>query len=226
MGQAISAVLPFAIGVAISPVPIIAVILVLFTPRARTNGVAFLAGWVVGIAIVTTVVYVIASSAGVSDSSNTSSDASFWIKLLLGLVLIRFAVRNWRKRPAPGQEAPPPKWMSALDEFTPVKTAGIAALLGAVNPKNLALAIGAATSLAHLGASGTEATVGIVVFVVLASLSIAAPVVLFLAGGDKAAGVLNGWKAWLSVNNAAVMSVLFVVFGVILFSEGLSGLTA
>ena len=94
---------------------------------------------------------------------------------------------------------------------------------GAVDPKNRALAIGAAASLAHLGASGSEATAGIIVFVVLASVSIAAPVVLFRAGGDKAAHVLDGWKAWLSVNNAAVMAVLFVVFGVVLFSQGLSG---
>ena len=49
MGTGISEVLTFAIGVAISPVPIIAVILILFAPRARLNGPAFLLGWVVGL---------------------------------------------------------------------------------------------------------------------------------------------------------------------------------
>ena len=34
--------IPFAIGVAISPVPIIAVILMLFSRRAKVNGLAFL----------------------------------------------------------------------------------------------------------------------------------------------------------------------------------------
>jgi hypothetical protein len=226
MGQAISEVLPFAIGVAISPVPIIAVILVLFTPRARVNGVAFLVGWVVGLTIVSVVVYAIASSADVSDSSSSASDTSFTLKLALGVGLIVLAFRNWRTRPAAGQSAPAPKWMAALDSFTPIKAAGLAALLSSVNPKNLALAIGAATSLARLGASGSEVTVGIIVFVALASASIAAPVVLFLVGGDKAAHVLDGWKAWLSANNNAVMAVLLLVFGVILFSQGLSGLSA
>ncbi len=226
MGQAISQVLPFAIGIAISPVPIIAVILVLFTPRAKVNGLAFLAGWSGGLTILTVIVYAVASGAGVSDSDSSASDTSHTIKLVLGIVLILLAARDWRKRPAPGQEAPAPKWMAALDSFTPVKATGMAALLSSVNPKNLALAIGAATSLAQLGTSGTDVTVAIIVFVLLASVTIAGPVIVFLAGGDRAASVLDGWKAWLSANNAAVMAVLFLVFGVVLFSQGLQGLTA
>ena len=55
MGKAISEVLPFAIGVAISPVPIIAVILVLFSTRARVNGPVFALGWIVGVAVISTV---------------------------------------------------------------------------------------------------------------------------------------------------------------------------
>ena len=50
--------------------------------------------------------------------------------------------------------------------------------------------------------------------------------VLYLVGGERAANVLEGWKSWLSVHNGAVMAVLFLVFGVVLFSEGLRRLTA
>ncbi len=59
MGQGISEVLTFAVGVAISPVPIIAVILMLFSQRAKVNGPAFLVGWVLALAAVSTVVYVL-----------------------------------------------------------------------------------------------------------------------------------------------------------------------
>ncbi len=38
MGQGVGSILTFAVGVAISPVPIIAVILMLFSQRARVNG--------------------------------------------------------------------------------------------------------------------------------------------------------------------------------------------
>ena len=46
MGQAIGQVLSFGVGVALSPVPIIAVALMLATPKGRVNGPAFLAGWI------------------------------------------------------------------------------------------------------------------------------------------------------------------------------------
>ena len=46
MREAIGAILPLAVGVALSPVPIIAVVLMLGTPGGRTNGLAFLGGWI------------------------------------------------------------------------------------------------------------------------------------------------------------------------------------
>jgi hypothetical protein len=225
MGRAISEVLPFAIGVAISPVPIIAVILVLFSARARVNGPLFTLGWVVGVAAVSIVVYVVADAGDVSTSGG-ASDTSNWIKLVLGILLVLLAVRNWRKRPAPGDTPVQPKWMSAIDTLAPVKAGGLAVLLAAANPKNLALALAAGASLAQAGVSGGQAAVGLTVFVVVASLTIAVPVVFYLVGGERAAHVLDGWRVWLSEHNTAVMAVLFLVFGAVLFSQGLRGLTA
>src|SRR3989440_12402730 len=191
MGRAISEVLPFAIGVAISPVPIIAVILVLFSTRARVNGPVFAIGSVVGVAVVSTVVYLVADAGDVSTSGG-ASDTSYWIKLVVGLLLVRFPVRDWRKRPAPGETAEPPKWMSAIDTLTPAKAGGLGMLLSTVNPKNLALSLGAGASLAQAGASGGEAAVGLIVFVVIARLTIAGPVVFSLTGGERAAHRLGG----------------------------------
>jgi threonine/homoserine/homoserine lactone efflux protein len=224
MGKAISEVLPFAIGVAISPVPIIAVILVLFSARARVNGPLFALGWIVGVAVISTVVYLVADAGDVSTSGG-ASDTSYWIKLVVGLLLVGFAVRDWRKRSAPGETPETPKWMSAIDTLTPVKAGGLGVLLSSANPKNLALALGAGASLAQVGASGGEAAVGLIVFVVIASLTIAVPVVFSLSGGERAAHVLDGWRVWLAAHNTAVMAVLFLVFGAVLFSQGLRGLT-
>ena len=73
--------------------------------------------------------------------------------------------------------------------------------------------------------SGGEAAVGLIVFVVIASVGVIVPVLVYLTGGERAAGVLDGWKTWLSTNNTAMMAVLFLVFGAVLFSQGLRGLT-
>jgi len=224
VGKAISEVIPFAIGVAISPLSIIAVILVLLSVKARVNGLVFTAGWVIGVGLVSTVIYLLADAGDVS-SGGSASDTSYWLKLVGGILLVLLAFRHWRKRTAAGETPDQPKWMSAIDTVAPVKTGGLAVLLAAANPKNLALSLAAGASLAQAGVSGGEAAVGLIVFVAIASVGVIVPVVAYLAGGERAAHMLDGWKTWLSANNTAMVAVLFAVFGAVLFSQGLRGLT-
>jgi threonine/homoserine/homoserine lactone efflux protein len=219
MADTFGDILPFAIGIAISPVPIIAVILMLFSARARTNGPAFLVGWVFGVAVVTLVVLLLADAGDVATDSG-ASDGVAWGKLVLGLLLILLGLREWRERPQPGEPAEMPKWMAAIDGFTAVKALGSGVLLSAVNPKNLILAAGAGATIAQAGLSGSDDTVLVILFVLLASVSIAGPVFVYLLGGDKAQHVLDGWKAWLGEHNAAVMTVLLVVMGAVLMGKG------
>ena len=60
--------------------------------------------------------------------------------------------------------------------------------------------------------------------VLIGSIGIIAPVVVYFAGGDKSAEVLGSWKAWLAENNTTVMAVLLLVLGVMLIGQGISGL--
>jgi hypothetical protein len=225
LGQGISEVLPFAVGVAIVPVPIIAVILMLFSQRAKVNGPLFTLGWIVGLALVFAVVYALADAGNV-DTDSTSSDTVSWGKIVLGVILLLLAARTWRSRPAPGAPAEMPKWMKGIDDLAPAKALVLGAALCALNPKNLILVIGAATGVAQLGLETSDALVALVVFVLVASLSVLAPVAYFFTGGEKAKRSLDELKAWLGANNAAVMSVLLLVFGVLLVSKGLGPLTA
>jgi hypothetical protein len=224
VGQGISEVLTFAIAVAISPIPIVAVILMLFSTRARVNGPAFLFGWVVALAAVSTVVYVLSHDGNVATSS-TAADSVSWGKIVLGVVFLLLARRNWRNRPAPGAEPPMPKWMARVDSLSPLQAAGLGVVLAAVNPKNLILTIGSATGLAQLGLSTSDAIVATAVFVLVGSLTIAGPVLYALVGGEKARASLDSAKAWLGEHNAAVMAALFLVFGVDLIAKGLPPLT-
>ena len=224
MGAAIGEMLPLAIGIAISPVPIIAIILMLITPKARSNGLAFLGGWMLGLAVVGTIVLIVANTAGIATSSGPSQTVS-WIKLVLGLLLLVVAWRQFRKRPKAGEEAPLPKWMRALDSFTPTRSLAVGALLSGVNPKNLILNATAAAGIAATGLAGAQQAVVLVVLIIVGSLGVMAPVGVYFAMGDKAAPVLGGWKTWLAANNATVMMVLFLVFGVTLIGKGISGLS-
>ena len=221
MGQGISEVLTFAVGVAISPVPIIAVTLMLFSRRARVNGPLFLLGWVVGVTVVSVGAYLLADQSDAA-SSSTAADTIAWGKIVFGVLLLALAGRNWRGRPAPGVEPPMPKWMAGIDALKPVKALGLGLLLAGVNPKNLMLAAAAGAGLAQLGLDTGEVVGSLVVFVVIASITIAGPVVYYLVGGDGAKARLDEMKQWLAVHNNAVMAVLLLIFGVKLIADGLA----
>jgi hypothetical protein len=115
--------------------------------------------------------------------------------------------------------------MADIDALKPGKALGLGVLLAGVNPKNLILTLGAAAGLAQLRLSTTDAVVSLIAFVVVGSLTIAIPVVYYLLGGDRAKHALEELKGWLAVHNAAVMTVLFLVFGVDLIAKGIPPLT-
>jgi threonine/homoserine/homoserine lactone efflux protein len=224
MGAAIGDILPLAVGVAISPVPIIAIVLMLGTPRARPNGLAFALGWIVGLTIVGGVMLALASGNSQADDGGPETWVSL-VKLAFGALFLLLAARTWRSRPRPGQEAAMPKWMQAIDTFTTGKSFGFGALLSGVNPKNLALTIAAATAIAQTGISGGEAAGAMAVFILVGSLTILAPVVIYFAMGAKAAVILNEVKTWMAAHNAAIMSVLLLVLGAKLIGDAIGGLS-
>ena len=166
MGQGVSEVLTYAVGVAISPVPIIAVTLMLFSRRARENGLMFLLGWVVALALVSGVAYVAADQANAATDS-TTTDTIAWGKIVFGVLFLLLAARNWRTRPAPGTEPEMPKWMASIDALEPVKALGLGLLLAGVNPKNLMLAAAAGAGLATLGLSSASAIGSLIMFVII-----------------------------------------------------------
>jgi hypothetical protein len=223
MASPIGDILTPAVGVAISPVPIIAVVLMLFTKKAKSNSLAFLLGWVLGLTIVGGIVLYIAGTQDLSPGSGPSTAASA-IRLLLGLLLLFLAAKQWKKRPSPGEEPEMPKWMETIDSFTQVKALGLALLLSGVNPKNLVLTMAAALSIAQANLNSFQSFVLLGVFVVIGSVTVALPVIAYLIMGDKAAKTLNEIKAWLTHNNATVMFVLLLILGVDLVGRSIAEL--
>jgi len=224
MGPAIGDILPLAIGVAISPVPIIAIVLMLATPRARTTGSAFALGWVAGLAIVSALVLAV-ESGGASDDSGEPATWASMLKLAIGALFVLLALKQWQGRPKPGEEAALPKWMQTIDTFGAGKSLGLGALLSGLNPKNLGLTLGAALAVAQAGLSTGEEIGTMAVFVALGSATILGPFVLYLALGVRARKMLDGLKTWMGVHNTAIMTVLFLVLGLKLVGDAIAGLT-
>lgn len=225
MGQAIGDLLPFAIGLAIIPIPIIAVILMLLSARAGANSTAFLGGWVVGVAAASVVLLVLSSQSD-TGSSGAPSTRSSVIKLILGALLVLLAARSFKKRPRAGEQAELPKWLESIDSFTPTKAAGLGVVLSAANPKNLLLIAGAMIAVSQYKLAVGEEAIVVLVFVLIASITVAAPVIIYRVGGAKAQRLLEEMKTWLGQNSAVVMAVLLLVIGVVLIGKGIGGLSA
>jgi threonine/homoserine/homoserine lactone efflux protein len=222
MNEAIGQILPLAVGVAMSPVPIIGVVLMLATPRARANSLAFLAGWIGGLGIVGAVVLVLSNGADASENGGTADWVNL-LKIVLGILLLGVAASQWRARPAPGREAEMPSWMQAIDSFRAPKAGGLGVLLSAVNPKNLLLIVAAGAAIAQTGANSGAQAVALGVFVLVGTLGPGAPVAIYFAMGERSKHILDGLRAWMSDNNAAIMAVLCLVIAAKLIGDGIGG---
>ena len=196
----------------------------LLSERAHVNGPLFLLGWVVALTVVFGVVYVLADRGDVSTSSSASDTVS-WGNIVFGVLFLLLALRTWRSRPAPGTEPEMPKWIAGIDTFSPAKACLLGGLLAGVNPKNLLLTVSAATGVAQLGLSTSDALVSLVVYVLVGSLAIAGPVLYYLVGGDHAKAKLDVLKRGLIEHNAAVTIAVLLILGVNLIAKGLAPLT-
>lgn len=220
MGSVIGEFLPLALGIAISPIPIIAAILMLLSPKAKSTSLGFLLGWILGI-VAAVVIFTLLSSILPQDDSNDPTPIAGVIKIVLGAGLLLLAVKQWRGRPQGDAEPALPKWMSAIDTMTLGRALVLGFLLSGLNPKNLLMGVGAGLVIGSSALTVGEEVTSIVIFTVIAASSVAIPVVAYLLAARKMAGPLEALRTWLVHNNATVMAVLLLVIGVVMVGKGI-----
>jgi Sap, sulfolipid-1-addressing protein len=224
MGQAIGGSLALAVGIALSPIPIIAVVLMLTSNKARVNGPLFVLGWLTGLGIVGAIVLAVAGPSGASKSGSPATWVS-WVKIVLGVLLLLVAARQFRSRPRGGEEPHMPQWMTTIDNTSPVAAFGLAAALSGANPKNLLLAVAGGAAIAQTGIPGGQQAIAYLIFAVIGSLGVAIPVGIYFALGERSAKLLAGLKDWMSEHNAVIMTVLCLIIAAKLIGDAISGLT-
>ncbi|MDJ0359830.1 GAP family protein [Rhodococcus sp. H29-C3] len=219
MGTVLGDLLPLVIGIAVSPVPIIAAILMLLGKRAGIASISFAIGWIAGIVLATTIFVLLGGAA--TGSEDGPSTTSSWIKLVIGVLLLGVGIRQWRAR---GGEHVTPKWMSAIDDMTAVKAFGVGFALAAINPKNLLMCIAAGVTIGGATLDSGQTVVAVAVFSVLSASTVAVPVIAYQIAAQRLEAPLASLKEWLQANNTAVMSVLILVISAVLIGKGMGGL--
>lgn len=221
LNQATGDILPAAAAVALSPIPIVAVVLMLDSARARSNGLAFALGWVAGLSAVSVVVVVVAG--GSSDPDSAAASGVNGVQVTIGLLFLVMASRQWRKRPRKGEAPEMPSWMASVESIAPPRALALGVLLSAVNPKNLALTLAASAAIAKAGLDPSGEAIVIAVFVVLGSVTVVGAVLAFVVAPVKAARPLGAIRQFMSDNNATIMFVILVILGLKILGDGIGG---
>jgi hypothetical protein len=226
VGEAIGHSLPLAVGVALSPVAIIAVVVLLTSSRARSLGPVFVLGWLLGLVVVGAIVLAVVGPSGAGSSGPRTRWVS-WVLIVVGVLLLVGAVRRWRGRSGGGEEeAPLPAWMGAIDRLKPAVVLGGGVVAGGVRPKSLLLAVGGAAAIAQTGIAGGQQAIAYAVFAVVATIGVAVPVVIYFVMGTRSAELLGRLKGWMRRNNAVILAVVLLVIGVTLIGDGIGGLAS
>jgi hypothetical protein len=161
-----------------------------------------------------------------ADASEGGSPAPWlsWTKLALGLLLLFVAARQILSRRGSSEKSEP-AWMRRAEAMPTGRAFGLAAALAGVNPKNLLLIAGGVTAIAETGISGVDQAFAYVVFVLIASLGVFIPLIIYFTMGDRAAGVLGHLRDWMSTNSTLIIALICLLIGVKLLGDSIGALT-
>ena len=212
--------IPLALVVALSPVSVLpALLLVLYSARPRPAGAAFVAGWLIGLAVLTVVFLNIPKLLG--DSLHTPATWQSWVRIGIGVALLAAGAWLWVRR---GRSTSSPAWLDAIGKLSPSRTAALGLVLALLNPKIIVAcaAAGLVIGAADFGPLGSG--VAVVYFIALAASTTALPVLAHAVAAQRFDRSLDRLRAWIQRHQGAISAVTLVVIGVVLIYSGIQAL--
>jgi hypothetical protein len=222
MLQAVGHILPIAVAVALSSVPITVVILILLSPIRNRSAIPFLIGWLIGLAGVATVFTLFANLLPETSAKGPEVGVAI-VLMIVGIALIVFSVVAWRKAIGRPVADSLPRWLRAVSSIGPFSAFGLAVGLN-LRPKALLLsaAVGVSLNADDVGVASAAVVIGI--YTIVSSITVSVPVILTLASPKRMEPRLVAIRSWLERNNRTVSIVIMLVIGVVIFSNGLTRL--
>jgi hypothetical protein len=229
-----------ALALAVQPWSVLASVLLITSEGGVAKTMAYVAGWV--LALVAVAIATIALYPETPQAAATAVWTS-WVEIAAGIVLGGWLLLRSSRPDAPGTEmqqpgtqppetrhpgsgtqvAPPtgsqPKWMSRLDSMSLIP----AFVLGAFLP-NYAVVVAAVSNVVQAGLSKTQAAMALVLFILVASAGVAAPLLLLLFRRDTAPATYQRWRIWLIANGQKVLVAVLAVVAGTLIVKGTIGL--
>jgi len=218
MFEALKEAFPMSLGLALSPFPLIAIIIILMTPKSKSNSLWFLLGWILGIYAIGLLVLIIPGLANKHDTPNIYSGV---IRIVLGLSLLIFAFKTWLNRPRPGDEIVTPKLFLSIDKFGFRKSMLTGFLFSAANVKNMAFSAAGALRI-NQSLAGTESIfIALLLFSLIGSLTLIFPVMVYVFAEKRIEPTFLIWKKWLIKNNKILLVLILGFIGLMLVHGGI-----
>ena len=218
LGSVVPELIPLALVIALSPFSIIPGILVLHTPRPRPTSMAFLAGWVLGIAAITAV---FVSASDLSKRSENSPSWTPYVRVAIGIGLIAWGLYRWLTR---NRSARTPAWMRSLTTIRPGRAFLTALVLTVANPKVLLICVASGAVIGTADLTGAQSSAALAMFIVIAASSVALPALGYLVAGERLDEPLNKLKTWMEDNHAALIGAILILIGLALLYKGIHAL--
>jgi Sap, sulfolipid-1-addressing protein len=218
-GSVLTKLIALAAVIALSPITVIPAVLVLHAPRPRPTSLAFLAGWVLGLAALTAV-FVSASDllGGLLKAPPTWAS---WLRVVLGSALIALGAYQWLTRHRHGSM---PRWMRSFSTLSPARAGVTGAVLVVLRPEVLILCAAAGLAVGSSSLSAAGQLLAAALFVVISASTVAIPILGYVGAGDRLDDVLERLKVWMEDNHGTLVAIILVLIGLIVLYNGIRAL--
>ncbi|MCI0157157.1 GAP family protein [Leifsonia shinshuensis] len=216
LGQVVAEFFPLAVGVALSPLPLIAAVIISLGSGGGGRAVALVAGRFLGVVVV---VGVFAALSELFADAGGSAIVLSALNVLLGLAMMVFGVLTWARRPRGDEADSPPKWMASLTGVSGPSAFGLGFTLSAANVKELAFGAGAGILIGGTLTEAPPTIAAVAIFAAIGTVTAAAPVLAVLIGGERIRPALDRLHAALIRSSRTITAVVLVLFGAVLLSS-------
>ena len=218
-GSVLTGLVPLGLVISLSPVTVIPTVLVLQAPRPRPSSLAFLGGWLLGLAALTALS--VAASGLLGGLDKSPPRWSSWLRVVLGSALIVYGVFRWLTRHGHSES---PSWMRSFVGITPVRAGLTGAVLAALRPDVALICVPAGLAIGGSGLGPAGDWLAAAFFVAVAASSVAIPVLAYAAAGNRLDDTLARVKDWMDKNNAALLAAILIVIGAMILHHGIHDL--
>jgi hypothetical protein len=213
-----------ALALAVQPWSVLAGVLLVSSQGGLSKEVAYVIGWILALTVVA-----IATVALYPQTPKVAAGSPWtsWVQIGAGVALAGWLLVRSRRpamqpasQPADAQPSgSQPKWMARLDSMSALP----ALALGAFLP-NYAIVVAGVANVVQAGLAQAWAAVVLVLFILVASAGVAAPLMLLVFRTQQAPEIYQSWRVWLIANGQRLLRLVLAVVAVALVAKGIVGL--